>query len=211
MVKYCPTCNRSSQDFRFYGQFCEVCSIKKMEESLPKRIEIKECRSCLKIRSRHDFLPKNVESLEQILKERFGGYDLELLFADESKAVVKITEHTPDGPLSVEKELELVIGKTTCENCARKAGGYYEAIIQLRGRQEKMDKFIEKTKKFFESHNAFVAKVKEADNGFDIYLSDKKLARSFISGMGLVPNTSYTLYGMKNGKRLYRNTYAVRI
>ncbi len=211
MAKYCPTCNRSSQDFRFYGQFCEVCSIKKMEESLPKRIEIKECRSCLRLKSRHEFILNNEESLEQILKERFTGYDLELLFVDESKAVARITEHTPEGPLSVEKELEIVIGKTTCDNCARKAGGYYEAIIQLRGRREKMDKFIDKTRRYFEGHNAFVAKVKEEDNGFDIYLSDKKLARAFIAEMRLVPNTSYTLYGMKNGKRLYRNTYAVRI
>jgi NMD protein affecting ribosome stability and mRNA decay len=48
------------------------------------------------------------------------------------------------------------------------------------------------------------------DNGLDVYLSSKSLATLFIMKQRLKPETSYTLAGVKQGKRVYKNTYALR-
>lgn len=64
--------------------------------------------------------------------------------------------------------------------------------------------------RYLDSNDAFVSKMEENEHGIDMYVSNKRLAAAFISKMKLHPNTSFTLVGLKNGKRVYKNTYAIR-
>ena len=50
------------------------------------------------------------------------------------------------------------------------------------------------------------------DNGYDVYVSNKLLANAFIAERNIVAKTSYTLSGLnKSGKKVYKNTYAIRL
>jgi NMD protein affecting ribosome stability and mRNA decay len=94
-----------------------------------------------------------------------------------------------------------------CQECYRKSSGYYEALIQLRGDKEKVNLMFQKLSKFITNKGAFISKVEELERGFDIYVSDKLITKSFFPTYKLKPKSSYTLYGIKNGRKIYRNTY----
>ena len=51
----------------------------------------------------------------------------------------------------------------------------------------------------------------DVDNGVDVYVSSRALTTSFLSKRNLKHVDSYTLHTEKQGKRLYRSTYAVKV
>ena len=70
---------------------------------------------------------------------------------------------------------------------------------------------ISKVNKYFERHQEFVTKIEQIDNGYDMYLSSKKLVTAFLSLMNIKATVSYTLHGLRKGKKIYRNTYSIRL
>ena len=56
MTIHCPTCNRSSDDTRFIGSFCEFCIIKKIEKAVPDSVIIYQCRFCKMIKEGNTFV-----------------------------------------------------------------------------------------------------------------------------------------------------------
>ena len=65
--------------------------------------------------------------------------------------------------------------------------------------------------RFFDVNNEFVGEVDYNSDGADVYLSNKRLAQAYISKNKMHSTNSYTLSGVKNGKRIYKNTYALRL
>ena len=104
----------------------------------------------------------------------------------------------------------LTYKKYLCEKCYRKACNYHEAVVQLRGNMQRAEKMLAKITKYFEARDEFITKVEEADNGMDVFLSNKKLATAFMSRNDLKPVVSFTLVGVKKGRKVYKNTYALR-
>ena len=68
-----------------------------------------------------------------------------------------------------------------------------------------------KLTKYVEANGAFISKTEKEGTGIDMYISNKKLVSAFFMLYRLKPKRSYTLYGMKHGKELYRNIYALRL
>lgn len=212
MPKRCPLCNRSSSDITFYGEFCAYCVEGKLREKLPDEVGLTMCHRCGMIKSKGAFVDQSpaamVDALEQVIK----GYRIRIISAGRESVELKITEDLPEYSVTVNKKVKINWKKQLCERCNRLSGGYYEAVIQLRGSDlAKMERFIDKLTRYFEMRNEFVTKVNKADNGLDVYLSNKKLASAYLSSRGIKAVTSYTLYGLKQGKKVYRHTYAVRI
>ena len=56
-----------------------------------------------------------------------------------------------------------------------------------------------------------MSKYKELDEGIDIYVGSKKEASAALSILKRRPTISDTLYGVKDGRRVYRRTYCVRV
>jgi nonsense-mediated mRNA decay protein 3 len=212
MPKHCPICNRSSADTKFFGEFCSYCVESKMQKKLPDEVELTVCHRCGMIKSKGGYMEHTSEALEDALSQVIKGYRIRLMSADEDSVTLKITEDLPEYSVTVNKKIHIKWKKQMCERCNRISGGYYEAVIQLRGSDsEKMERFVNRVTRYFEKRNEFITKVKEADNGLDIYLSNKKLAAAYLSSHDVEFVPSYTLYGLKQGKKVYRHTYAVRI
>ncbi len=213
MPKKCPSCGRTSTEIQFYGQFCKKCTEKELLETTPALAEVILCKNCGKIRLQGRFVKDTGQNIQDVLQAQFKNYEVKLIDYDPEKSTADIyfSKQVNGRNVSVEVKLQLMYKKTLCENCNRRAGSYYEAVMQLRGNHERMERFIERVGRYFEKRGEFIAKVKEADKGFDVYLSNKKLAASFISSHHLESTNSYTLYGMKNGKKVFRHTHSIRL
>ena len=96
-----------------------------------------------------------------------------------------------------------------------KKSDYFEAIIQLRNPSEELLNFVEN--RVEERENVFVSNIKEVKNGYDIYISDQRYARSMGRKMKKAfkgeLKTSRSLYGVDNqtSKKVYRVTVCFRM
>ena len=210
MPRFCPTCGNSSDKEKFYGNFCMSCARGMLKERLPKAAEIRVCKRCGSIKVAGRYMPDSARSIEGAIKPFFGRMGLKVLRYKGGSADIEVSEASEHGNLSVEYEIEIDQKRSLCDTCYKKACSYYEAVIQLRGNNYKIARFIERVTRFLDINNGFVTKVERNDNGSDVYVSSKKLASAFISRMRIHPTASYTLAGVKKGKRIYKNTYAIR-
>jgi nonsense-mediated mRNA decay protein 3 len=123
-------------------------------------------------------------------------------------------------------ETEVRIQRTACDICSRESGGYFEAIIQIRaaGRfpteeekkrcsaiaREAMENMRKKGDRL-----AFISDIQEQKEGLDLYMgsmnASRQVCRLITSELGGSFSESPTLIGMKDGKNLYRITFAVRL
>ena len=210
MPKYCPTCNRSSADCHFYGDFCEFCARDRFGLKLDEAIEITRCKKCGKIRVVGDFVLPTEQNIEDAVKRRFSKYALTLLRVERSgNVVVELIDERNRSQVKIEKEIKVDYKKTLCESCYKRLSDYYEAVVQVRGNEQRGIRIMKKIKEYFERRGEFISKVKRVDNGYDVFVSNKRMASQFMSFMKLHPVVSYTLTGVKNGKKIYKNTYAI--
>ncbi|MGC8479337.1 MAG: NMD3-related protein [Candidatus Micrarchaeia archaeon] len=212
MSKRCPKCGRTSDTIQFYGQFCKICSERKLGEELPESAEIIICKNCGKIRLQGVFVKDSGQNMQQILQNTFKNFFVSLIDYDPENATAVLSFSKKDKEdLSVDKKILLLYKKILCDECNKRAGSYYEGVMQLRGDKARIERFIERVNTYFEKRGEFIAKIKNVDNGIDVYLSNKKLAEAYISSHHLEVVRSYTLYGVKKGKKVYRHTYSIRL
>jgi nonsense-mediated mRNA decay protein 3 len=129
----------------------------------------------------------------------------------------KITEQHP---------LTVRIRQNTCDVCSREAGGYYEAIVQIRAEQRTLSKHELKTlrttvetlvRQFQESgkRGLFITDIDEKREGLDFFISEKGIALSIAKKIqeqfGGIFKQSASTAGMKDSKQVYRMTYLIRI
>lgn len=213
MAIYCPTCNRSSDEIRFIGNFCEFCIIKKLEKQIPaSSITILKCKFCNRIKEGETFSEISKPALARAIEI---GFKLNSMWKVKVKDFDDKTMHTvfiadyQNEKVGIPKDIEYKFGKQTCQRCDKISGGYYEAILQLRGDFDRINNLIAKVTKYVEKRNGFIAKIEKVEGGKDVYLSDKLMTNDFVHDYELKPKRSFRLYGMKNGRKLYRNTYSL--
>lgn len=209
-MKHCPICNRSSAEARFYGEFCEFCAGDKLRSKLPRDAELDLCRDCGRIKVAGKFVPHTSATMEQFLASKCRPYRLKLIHSGNGIARVLITDEEHYGT-SIEHNIHIKVRRILCDSDIKKHGGYYEAVVQLRGSEERVARTAAALGRYLEKNGAFVAKVEEKEHGVDVYASDKKAAASFISSRHLKFKVSFELHGEKRGKRLYRNTYFITL
>lgn len=208
-MKHCPLCNASSGEVRFYGEFCENCLAKKLTAELPREVTVAKCKDCGKVQFGNDFFPPEEGGIEQIIRSKFKGYDVKLASFHSPIATVRVKDR--GNGLKVDKSVDIIYTKTLCTNCSRRHGGYFETTVQFRGNPERINVLTVALQHFLEKEDGYVTKVVDVDNGVDVYVSSRALTTSFLSKRNLKHVDSYTLHTEKQGKRLYRSTYAVRV
>jgi nonsense-mediated mRNA decay protein 3 len=183
----CPLCGGKSE----VGLFCSECYLKKnLKIELPSVIQIEKCRGCgiynisgkqIRLDSEEKAmlmagdraLKTNINRLDKagVLKtgiEQSGGDNI-------FRAKVILSDR------EVEKTAIIRINSVSCPDCSRMAGGYYEAVLQLRGGFSK--KMMEKIITEVEGHKdrySFVSQIKKVPNGYDIYLGSKRSAEKIV-------------------------------
>jgi NMD protein affecting ribosome stability and mRNA decay len=106
------------------------------------------------------------------------------------------------------KNIVVNIRKRLCEDCIKLSGGYYEAIIQIRGEQK--DRILKKINNMYKKN--LITSINKTEHGYDIRFVDKNDATIIANRLRKKHdvNASYIFVGEKKGKKLYRNVYAVR-
>ncbi len=215
MPIFCPTCNRSSADCLFVGEFCEFCIGEKLKRRMPKEIKIFQCRFCKRVKVGNGFLePGNEKRVlgKAIMHEIGGDFEVGVLeFGRRNIAKCKITKKYDEGPVSFEADILIKQFHETCQRCFHISSGYYQGIVQFRGNREKMDRLTAKLSRYLERRESYITKVEEATNGVDVYVSNKEAANNFFQDHDLKPLRSFRLWGMKKGKKVYRNTYSLHV
>jgi nonsense-mediated mRNA decay protein 3 len=214
-LKYCPICNTASDKSEFVGEICISCFRKKGLHNLPGKLEIARCKRCGRVKSPLGWRWDKEATLNAIaergLKTKNYKVSLKSLDYKAGKATAVFTTEVDGKSVDIEKEIELEVKNAICDACYKKAAGYYEAVVQIRGNLGKVETVIGRLTRYLEKRNAFVAKIDEYSYGSDVFTSDKKMTQSFLDGYRLHARKSFQLYGVKNGKKVYRHIYSVEL
>ena len=142
------------------------------------------------------------------------------------KGKVTVRAFIGDRKVTRDADIEIRIRKETCDMCSRIAGGYYEGVVQVRaeGRfptQQEVNKCLKIIEKTFERAQksgdrlAFITDVFPLPEGADVYVGSitcgRQASRAIIDEFSGTVLESPKLVGVKDGKDLYRITFAVRI
>ncbi|MEM4114164.1 MAG: NMD3-related protein [Candidatus Micrarchaeaceae archaeon] len=211
MARICPRCGRSSNEVKFFGAFCEDCTKAMLIEALPKRVTVTRCKRCGRIKAGTGFVEQSNAALAVAVAKFFKGYSVDVQGSDGNSIEVKLTKKTNEGDIEISARLNIDYENTLCDACFKKAGGYYEAVLSITGDHGKAARLVDSLRNYVEAKGGFITKIAESADGYDVYLPDKRLARSFIEMMHLKPSVSYKLAGLKGGRRAYRNSYYLRV
>lgn len=101
--------------------------------------------------------------------------------------------------------------KRTCIDCALQAGGYHEAVIQLRGSMNKTRALAKRLSKSIREKTLIVSK-RESTHGVDILVLRKRPALEAVQGLKHDYKKSDKLVTQrKDGRRLFRTTLCIRL
>jgi nonsense-mediated mRNA decay protein 3 len=232
---FCVECGKEGET---YDGLCAECHLARRRfVSLPEILDVQICGECFAVRLRknwidafsvekavqmgiEDSLEKDKPVSETQLKTVLTQRDLRNYLAN-------VTVQFKAGAFSASKKFIVIVRlkKDTCQNCGKKSGHYYEAIIQLRapstdsgtGRLEQARSIVlSRVGKMGEqSRNIFISKQEKVQGGYDFYLSSsttaKAIARDLTKAFGASFKTSNSMAGRKDGQDLSRMTYLVRI
>ena len=191
--KFCYMCG--SNDIYKDGlcRSCYIKSLKKPERPLKKIIMCKRCGKVYSPRKRK-FMDI---SIDRLLTEY---YNMPVKVQVSGKRVLA----TIMGEKEWTEEFQLAF--TTCPLCSRLSGGYHEAKVQIRDGLDFLEKLA------IEYFGAEISRIEHLKKGIDILFMDKSSAKAFISVLKHKYEIKFSrkLVGEKAGKKLYRDTYAVR-
>lgn len=230
------------------GGRCRGCHIKEaFEFSIPGRIKVPYCKSCNSYyTNRWKSLVDKLSFINEIIEINISSNHETVIVADFSKnkkcTQVKIdyTEEgnvfkvklgirpfSDDSSFDMEASTEILLSGEQCQRCSRFYGGYYEAILQVRNEEKKIDE--ERATNVMEiiddlsdrliskDRMAFIARVEEKKEGIDIYMGSlsaaRKIANELIKKFGGEIGESHKLMGLDRdtGKKIYRTTVTARL
>ncbi len=211
MAKTCPKCGASSKERRFAGSFCESCASEKVKIKTPDKLEFKECKMCKKIWIR-EWTNKSKKALEEFILSKCKGdfTSSRVKEMDEYKAEIAFIIKKDSSFLEVTKTIPLVFSIVVCPECNKESGGYYEAIIQLRGSEEGIARMMKKIERELQN-KTFITKIVEDKNGIDIYIGNRRAVGETLAELDIRSTVSRKLFGIREGTRIYRTTYCVRV
>ncbi len=240
MRRFCSVCGEVTDEL--IENKCRRCyaSEKRLIKIAP-RLETKACRHCRRyLRNGKWTVAKDEKSmLEEAARASLEGsirvemkapsLDIQVREPVRTSASVysipiTVTARGRIQGLEIEasESAEVRLSYGICDECSRLRGGYYEAIVQLRGpaplgeaEREKFDRFVSERVAKSGDRRAFIARIEDLHEGLDFYLGSAKLARKVARALrgkyGGTITESAKLFGKKEGKELYRVTIAVRL
>ncbi|MDD2655576.1 MAG: NMD3-related protein [Candidatus ainarchaeum sp.] len=203
----CPRCGATNEKTQFMGPFCIDCAPFKLE--CPKEFSIELCPKCGKMRIARDWIKFDAPIIEKLLRRKCKG-NIEKMEYDPYSGKATFFINKDNNLMQVSRDVEFKPIKNLCPNCSRKSSGYFEAIIQLRGRPERIAKY-EKLLTTALKEKTFIAKTEQKKEGKDLYVGDSKQVVALFRELGLKVVISRTLHGLRQGKRLYRTTFLLRL
>lgn len=229
---FCVECGKEGE---LYQGLCVDCYMaKNVFITIPKHIDVEICANCGARKKGKGWVFGGENPIEESIIENakrhknVTDFDIHITptFEDESNVSVRVITHAivHDLKAKEEHETKIRIKRVVCDECSKQHGGYWEAKVQLRGSkrglsQEDLEKAMELVDltvsvRERKDKGAFITKIEEIHNGLDFYLGSKSLgkaiAKKLANEFGGELKESHKLVGRKDGKDVYRTTYAVR-
>jgi len=204
----CPKCGSTSQQKDFIDSFCSGCYPFKV--MLPKEIRLDKCVRCGKLRMKGEWKRTDLKKLNEYVAGKCKG-DFERAEYDADQGTCRFIFLKNGKEYAIEKGFLIDVNKTICPDCSRSSGGYFEAIIQVRGEPDAVER---KSRKLIEAleKKTFIPKIEDMHNGIDIYVGSTKAASQALQEFSLKPSgISKKLAGVSQGKKLYRTSFSVRV
>lgn len=228
----CILCGKPED--KLYDNLCQTCfRARNKLLSVPELVKVTRCAHCNstllgKRWLAFDSVEKGLQ--EAILKSiefdnratsRKLRFEVEL--KNETNAEAKIFSSGMISGLKIEEEhsLKAMLRRGTCNVCSKKFGGYYESIVQVRGKRlssQQISDCLDLAQKVINNiHNksVFLTSHEEVRGGIDFYLSrvdaGKRIARALAAKYSGKVKTSKKLVTRREGKDVYRVTFSVRL
>jgi len=237
--KFCPKCGKKEiKSNPLVTHICQSCFAKEnpLLDSY-KEAKIVICPSCNSFMDKnkwetpysHDKKTNQRKILKKIIPEKLKFTPFSKIENVEvNPDFTKDTQFKKTGIIESEVELTGTIHKTKskesyiipariessiCNVCKKKNSSYYEAIIQVRPKDEKLLNFIKKD--IGTSKKSHITKFEESKHGYDLYVTDKSYIKNILpkvsSKFNIESKFSRTLFGKKEGKLVYRVTLLLRL
>ncbi len=203
----CPRCGRNDSQVKFIDAFCVDDYPVRVEA--PKKIEIKTCRNCSMMFLKGEWMPYSEKKISAFVESKCKGDFTEAKY-DIPSQTVRFTIEKGGNRIEAERFTRLEKTVTTCPRCSRISGGYFEAIVQIRGERKNAQKLADSILKRL-AKLTFISKTDEKDEGIDIYAGDSKAVVQLMSELGIRTLITKKLVGRDEGKSLYRTTFLIRL
>ena len=232
----CPECGAPTPA----GELCDECYADGVDAlDTPDEIEVRVCSRCgsyvrdggwtshdeplpddeLAVAAVKDALRLHVDAREPSVAVGVENRDPNVL-----RVAVEAVAYVRGYRVEDEAVVRVRLSRETCPTCAKRSGGYYESVVQIRaeGRDptdEETDRALEHAYAIagrdYADRDTFVTETREVRGGLDIYMSTsdagQQVARRMTEEYGGGYDDSATLVGEKDGEELYRVTYAVAL
>lgn len=203
----CPRCGRGNDKVHFIDAFCVDCY--PLNVSAPADVSIEKCKRCGMMHFRGEWGPYSPKKIASHVESKCRGDFARAEYNIDAQAVT-FTIVKDDEKLTVRRTVPFNITETVCPKCCRISGGYYEAIIQLRGgSRAKQETYAAMLVRKLEKVT-FITKTEEKDEGLDLYVGHSKPVVRLMADLGVRSTISKKLVGRDQGKRLYRTTFLIR-
>ena len=207
-MKVCPKCGRTSDEIEFIGQFCVKCYEPDLE--VPTVIKINIGKTTGKLFFKNKWFPHTDNNIKKIISSYIKGEFEEIDYDINTKTLtvfVKVGKN-----IFPFKRHVIVQFKPILEpNIAKLNSGYYEGIIQVRGKPGKVKWWANRIIKILSDYKVGIPETKVLKEGVDLYITDKNKVYKVLKVLRLKFLRTKTLYGLKDGHRIYRDTFLVRV
>ncbi len=233
---YCVKSGREADEL--YEHLCPECFVSSRTfVQFPSDVIIQSCRSCGRFEILGEWKNSDVgEALEAAVMKnifiengvRLLDYSLDVRQESDIHYAVTARLRLRIAGLEIEKEGKMRVRhrETTCPTCQKIRSNYYEAIIQVRPasgkklRENELEDISREIRKrvdagFSANPGVFITKEEDMHGGRDFYMGNRsyahRIARALVKSYGATYTESSSLWGMKDGKEIYRTTYLVRL
>ncbi len=232
----CVECGAEVEEL--HDGMCQDCYVEKnISVEVDDPIEIEICSTCGSVRKegkwieRPDLQTVMLDGIEEALSPsdvvEKTSFQVEFDESDPQHIRADLEVKLQSGEVTTKKHLStnIVLKKSQCENCSKREGDYFEAILQVRPTEEEMTE--EQKSEVLrmvhervevdrgEEKKVFITLEKEVHGGLDFYLSDKRVTKNLSYDIadifGADVKSSSELVGREDGQNVYRVTYSVRI
>jgi nonsense-mediated mRNA decay protein 3 len=221
---------------------CDACYFEDFElVDAPDRIEVPVCSSCGAVKrgnswrdvGARDYTDVAVDEVSEALGVHVRARDVRWGVEPEQVDENTVRMHCQFSgvvrgtPVEESATVPVKISRGTCDRCGRIAGGYYNAVVQVRADErtptaEEESRAVEIAESYVADREAdgdreaFVTEVTETDEGVNLKLSTNKLGKDVARRItrelgGEVEEYPTLVTEDEDGNELYRVTFAVRL
>ena len=202
----CPKCGKNSKEVEFLEAFCVECYPFNLK--LPKSVKVEICKRCGRMRIKGEWVAYERKVLEEYVASKARG-EFDKVRYDSEKEEMIFTVKKGDTSVDVREPFSYERVVMICPDCSKISGGYYQAIIQLRGDGRKVAKYAKILTRMLQ-RDTFITKSEERHGGTDIFVGNTKSVLAAVAELGLRAKITRKLVGVKEGKKFYRTTFSIR-